>query len=101
MSEIYLPFLPMFKPKILGHVKTMTCRTRRYGRPGDIFQAFGERFVLTHVFQVILAHVVADAYIQEGCESPEELIAVFDGLYRTTGYQPDRVMWAHCWKEAP
>lgn len=99
MSDIYLPFLPEFEPKILSGIKTMTCRSKRMGRPGDTFIAFGARYELTHVFRVVLAYIVSDAYIQEGCDSPNDLIAVWQKIHPKSGYEPDRIVWAHCWKE--
>jgi hypothetical protein len=101
MSEITLPFLPEFAPKIRARVKTMTCRSRKMGEVGDTFEAFGMHCELTHVFRVVLAYVVSDAYIQEGCDSPSALIAIWQKIHRKVGYEPDRIVWAHCWKEVP
>ena len=98
MSQITIPFRPEFGPKILGHIKTMTCRSKRYGHPYDWFSAFGAEFELTHVFRVPLEYVVENAYTQEGCESPGELIAIWKTIHPSKGYDPQQIVWAHCWK---
>lgn len=98
MSDIYLPFLPRFEPAILSHVKTMTCRSKRMGQPGDTFTAFGQQFTLTQVFRTVLRYVAEDAYTEEGCESPGELMAVWASIHPRRGYEPERIVWAHCWK---
>lgn len=99
MSNIHIPFLPRFEQAIVSHVKTMTCRSKRMGRPGDTFEAFGQRCVLTQVFRTVLGYVVEDAYIQEGCKSPGELIDVWKAIHPRRGYESDRIVWAHCWRE--
>ena len=98
MSTITIPFLPEFHDKILTHIKTMTCRSKRMGQVGDIFKVGEAWYELTHVFRVVLAYVVSDAYIQEGCESPGELIRIWGKIHPKAGYEPDRIVWAHCWK---
>jgi len=101
MSEITIPFRPEFYEKILEGTKTMTCRSERMGEAGDLFKVCGQRFVLTQVFRAILQYVVTDAYIQEGCESPGDLIRVWEKIHPIKGYEPNTIVWAHCWREAP
>jgi hypothetical protein len=99
MSEITLPFLPEFAPSIQARIKMMTCRSKKMGEVGDRFWAFGTHCELTHVFRVVLKYIVVDAYVQEGCVSPDELIAVWERIHPRKGYVPDAIVWAHCWKE--
>ena len=101
MSQVTIPFRPAFAPKILAGIKTMTCRSTRYGNPYDYFTAFGAEFELTHVFRVRLGYVVSDAFRQEGCDSPQELIEVWEAIHPTNGYDPEHIVWAHCWKGKP
>jgi hypothetical protein len=98
MREIMIPFLPGFAPKIQAHIKTMTCRTKKFGEPGDTFWAFGVHCELTHVFRVRLGYVVSNAYIQEGCDSPGQLIDVWKRIHPVSGYESEKIVWAHCWK---
>jgi len=100
MSEVNIPFRPEFHEKILLGTKTMTCRSKRMGEVGDLFKVGGQRFVLTQVFRTILSYVVRDAYEQEGCDSPGELIAIWEKIHPAKGYEPDSTVWAHCWMEA-
>ena len=99
MSTIMIPFLPEFHERILANIKTMTCRSKRMGQVGDIFKVGEDWYELTHVFRVVLAYVVSDAYVQEGCESPGDLIRIWEKIHPKSGYEPDRIVWAHCWKE--
>jgi hypothetical protein len=99
MNDITIPFLPEFGPKIQARIKTMTCRSKKMGEVGDRFWAFGTHCELTHVFRVVLAYVVSDAYTQEGCDSPGDLMRVWARIHPKSGYEPERIVWAHCWKE--
>ncbi|MDO8357248.1 MAG: hypothetical protein Q7U76_12730 [Nitrospirota bacterium] len=74
----------------------MTCRSKRMGKHGDTFLAFGENFLLTHVFRCRLGYVVSDAFMQEGCANPQELIEIWNGIHPTVGYDPEVIVWAHC-----
>ncbi len=98
MSTIMIPFLPEFHERILAHSKTMTCRSTRMGHVGDRFMVGSHQYELTYVFRVVLAYVVSDAYVQEGCESSGELIRIWEKIHPKAGYEPDRIVWAHCWK---
>jgi hypothetical protein len=101
MSIVSIPFLSEFKPKILSGQKTMTCRTNKKGNPGDAFMAFGKSYTLSHVFRASMMYVVTDAYEQEGCDSPQELIEIWKRIHPVHGYDPDEIVWAHCWMETP
>lgn len=46
MTEIKIPFLPRFREPMLNRTKWMTSRTKRYGKQGDFFYAFGVKFQL-------------------------------------------------------
>ena len=101
MSEITIPFRPEFHEKIARGTKTMTCRSKPMGKVGDLFMVEGQRFVLTQVFRTTLKYVVTDAYTQEGCDSPDALIAIWNTIHPRALYQPESIVWAHCWREEP
>jgi len=67
---IEIPFLQTFRGPMLAGAKTMTTRFRRYGRPGDFFDAFGSIFVLTDVRRETLGAVADNYYMPEGFSSP-------------------------------
>lgn len=98
-KEVRIPFRPGFKESMLTGVKVMTCRPKRMGNPGDTFEAFGARFVLTHVMRMRLGYVIADCFVQEGCVSVQDLINVWNNIHPGTGVgNGDQVVWAHCFR---
>lgn len=73
----------------------MTCRTRRYGEPGDWFYVGGRRFVLDHVEELSLHDVARYHYQEEGCTTPSEFIAVWNEIHPKRGYRGDDIVNAH------
>lgn len=96
---IDLPFRPQFKEPMLADIKLMTCRTRKKGKPGDRFKAFGALFELTHVFRIPLKYVATDCFVQEGVKSYQEFIEVWNGIHPSAGFQPEQIVWAHCFQQ--
>ncbi len=96
---IKLPFRPRFKDPMLREIKRMTCRTEKKGKPGDTFEVFGKRFVLTHVMRMRLGFVATDCFIQEGCTSDQDFIEVWTGIHPKAGFDPEQIVWAHCFRE--
>ena len=94
--RVSIPFRPFFRASMLAGIKVMTCRTKPYGTPGDTFKAFGATFRLTHVMRMTLAFVVLDCFEQEGCRASQELIDIWKSIHPTKGYDPDQIVWAHC-----
>jgi len=91
-----IPFLPEFEEKVRLGLKTMTARTKPYGKRGDLFQ--GPRCVLRLTEdprRVYLATVKWQHYRQEGCGSPEEFEAVWKGIHPRKGYDGDQLVWLH------
>ena len=98
MSAINIPFRPFFSRPMREGTKVMTCRSKRMGEPGDTFVAFSETFTLTHVFRCRLKDVVSDAFEQEGCKSCQELIEIWKSIHPSVGYDPEAIVWAHCFR---
>lgn len=98
MSKITIPFLPEWKDKMLAGIKTHTCRSEAYGQPGDRFQIFGATFELIAVWQTTLADVAMHYYKQEGCDSPEDYIAVWNKIHKRRGYVATDIKWLHKFK---
>ena len=94
--RIKIPFRPRFKDPMLAETKVMTCRTKKYGEPGDSFEVFGARFTLTHVMRMPLGYVMSDCFIQEGCATQQELMEVWDQIHQKKGVVPEQIVWAHC-----
>lgn len=93
--EIDIPFLPIWKPLMLSGVKTHTCRSKKYGAPGDRFRKFGATFELVSVDKVPLA-IVRDVYWKkEGCTSPEHFTRVWEEIHPGRGLVPSDRRWLH------
>lgn len=99
MTVLEIPFRPEFREPMLSGQKVMTCRNRRYGQAGDVFDAFGQRFVLTHVMRIPLRYVFADCYLQEGCRSKQDLIAVWKKIHPYMTVDHEAIVWAHCFRK--
>ena len=73
-KKILLPFSPEFEERMLSGEKTCTTRSKRYGRSGDWFPAFGKYFVLTEVYSIPLQRAVLFCYKEEGFANSQEFI---------------------------
>ena len=99
MAEICIPFLAEFKERMLSGQKTFTSRTKRYGREGDIFKAFGHLFALTAVYKGSLRFVANKRYLDEGFPNTEAFIEVWKRLHPRKGYDPNQTVWIHRFKK--
>lgn len=96
--EIKLPFRPYFSKPMRDGQKVMTCRPKPMGTPGDTFHAFGCIFTLTHVMRMRLGYVGSDCFEQEGCKSVQEFVDIWKSIHPTKGFDPEEIVWAHCFK---
>jgi hypothetical protein len=87
--------MPEWKEKMLTGVKTHTCRSQRYGEPGDQFEVFGATFELVRVWIATLDTVAMRYFDVEGCASPDEFIEVWDKIHPRRRFNPDDVRWLH------
>ena len=80
---------------MLAGRKVCTSRSRRSGRPGDIFEAFGAHFELRAIERLPLGHVKERLYLQEGCESPEEFQRAWSELHPRKGFVTELPVYVH------
>ena len=92
---INLPFLPEFQPRLLDGKKTCTSRNKKYGNPGDRFQAFGEWFEFTGVKSKKLRDVEFFYYAEEGFNAPLEFRDCWCRIHPRAGWTPDKKVWMH------
>jgi hypothetical protein len=90
-----LPFQPRWREAMLSGRKVCTSRSRRFGRPGDTFQAFGTGFELRAIERLPLLHVKDHLYLQEGCESPDEFQRAWNELHPRRGFVPEQPVYVH------
>ena len=96
-KEVKIPFQPEFKEPMLSSSKTMTTKTKKYGRPGDWFRAFGAIFELVEVYQTRLNLVAYTCYAEEGFSSSQEFRACWNKLHPNITFEekPDRPVYLH------
>ena len=94
MVSVELPFKPEFQRVMLSGRKTMTSRTKRYGKRGDTFQAFGTTFKILDVSELQLDEVEKH-YYEEGCCSEECFRETWEKLHPRRGFDPEQWVYTH------
>lgn len=96
-KKVFIPFQPKFEKSMLSGNKTATTRTTRFGYPGDWFEAFGRVFTLTEVYPTFLDVAISRHYLEEGFNSPQEFIDLWDRLHHGVPYlkRPGRSVYFH------
>ena len=92
---VKIPFQERWRDAMLENRKVCTGRSRRYGKPGDIFQAFGVDFELLTIARMPLKDVSADLFKQEGCGSPGEFERIWAELHPRKGFVPGQIVYIH------
>lgn len=95
MKRIDIPFLPRFEKPMFAGTKTATSRSKRYGYPGDWFEAFGRTFILTEVIKTKLYRIAHEFYAEEGFTSPKGFIDVWEHLHPRLRYNPSTYVYLH------
>lgn len=90
-----IPFKEMWRDKMLNGQKVCTSRTKVYGIPGQQFEVFGHRFMLTKVESVHLENVCAVLYKQEGCKDAQEFYDIWAKLHPRKGFVHNQIVYVH------
>jgi hypothetical protein len=93
--KIKIPFNAWSQERMRSGKKTMTSRTKKYGKPGDTFEAGGQRYRLTELYRFPLNQVAMTCFKDEGCESPREFQKVWESIHPRKGWVPEQVVWVH------
>lgn len=100
MSELFrVPMNDWSVERLEQGRKTATTRTERYGEPGDRFEAAEQTYELTHVVEVPLAVVAEYFYSEEGAESPDEFVEVWNDIHYRRGFEAEWPVWLHLFRE--
>lgn len=92
-------FRDEFHDKIRSGVKTMTCRTSQLGKIGDrLVTPRGLVIELLDVKQRYLGDVAHQFYKQEGLDSPDDFIRVWNELHYGLKYNAEREAWLHTFR---
>lgn len=94
MVKVKIPFQERFKQPMLNGTKTWTSRTKRYGAPGDTFEAFGCEFEILKVERLILQDII-EHWKEEGCNSREDFLQVLKKLHPKRRFDPSERWYVH------
>lgn len=95
MAEVKIPFLPEFKDQLLNGEKTATTRTRKYGDSEDVFTIFGAKFRIIKTIKLPLSAIAYAFHKEEGFETKEGFIDIWNRIHPRRGYRPDDVRFIH------
>lgn len=98
-KKVHIPFLAIFKEPMLAGTKTCTARTRKYGQPGDTFEAWGATFEIREIVHLLLATVRDKFHLQEGFSSPGEFVAIWWKLHPIKGFDPEAAVYVHSFRK--
>jgi hypothetical protein len=93
--NINLPFLPEFREAMLSGRKVCTSRTRKFGKAGDRFKAFGEEFEINRIDRWALSAVAKHLFRQEGFDYSILFIGCWVKLHPRKKYDEDKMVWVH------
>lgn len=97
----FIPFKPRFVEAILAGRKRMTCRSKPYGRVGDVLDSEAGALRIVALYQAKLSRVRDDFWAIEGCSSPVDFEAVWASIHPLTGWTPEKVVWVHEFEPLP
>lgn len=91
----FLPFMIRFHAAIREGTKTHTFRPRRYGQPGDRLKTPCGVIKLIAVTRTTAAFVRDNHWADEGVDSPEEFVHVWNILHPRKGFDPATKGYLH------
>lgn len=97
--KVEMPFLEEFRDPMLKGVKRCTARTKRYGEPGDYFEAFGKNFIFLLVTDMDLDLVAKHLWEEEGCSSEEDFKTVWRRIHPRKGFDPNWKVILHYFRK--
>lgn len=97
-ARIEVRFLDQFEPDLLLGRKWATTRTKRLGKVGDQFVAFGQRFELTIVQDLALLDVATSHHHAEGFDSPDGFKYIWKTIHQRVGYNDTQRVYYHEFK---
>jgi hypothetical protein len=92
-------FLPEFKEPMLAGRKTATSRTKRLGRVGQKFKAFGAVFEFTAIQRMPLRWVRDIYWADEGVASPAAFVEVYGRIHPRRGFIETDKVWIHFFRK--
>lgn len=96
-----VPFLPEFEERLLNGRKWATSRTKPIGKEGDLFQAFGQRFIITSIKRWSLEEIARYAYFAEGFTSASAFRNIWKTIHHRRGWSGSQMVYYHEFQRLP
>ena len=93
--KVEIPFEERWRTGMLSGKKIYTTRTKKYGKPGDTFEAFGALFELKSILRPYLGSVAKAYFKGEGCGKPIEFVEIWRQLHPRKGFDPLQIVYLH------
>ncbi len=92
--KVYIPFLKRFETPMLNDTKTMTSRTKKYGKIGDTFDIFGATFEITEIGRLQLGDILS-FWKEEGMTSIEDFEHTWKQIHPYKPYRLSEMFYCH------
>lgn len=103
MTLIKIPFNEWSKARLRANHKSATSRNKKYGNVGDIFVVdcgYSDKlYELTYIEKVTLAFVRDKFYWEEGCESEDLFVQIWNDIHPKKKFDDEQKVWLHLFKE--
>ncbi len=93
--KITIPFQDHFASRMMSGSKTATTRTKKYGKVGDTFEAFGMKFELLAITRLPLFEVANLHYESEGFTSRLAFAHEWTTLHTRAGFRAKQIVHLH------
>ncbi len=94
--RVKIPFDKRFIIELAAQRKTMTTRSKRYGKIGDTFWIKHIRFQILAVVRLELIHIMSTFYREEGFRTPGEFKKFWLTIHRK--WQPEKKYYLHIFR---
>lgn len=98
MSEVRIPFRPIWEDYLKKGSKTATSRTIAYGKAGDTFKVAGETYVITGVYRKTLHDIANNHFKDEGCINALHFSKLWRALHPIKKWTSESVVYYHTFK---
>lgn len=92
---VEIPFQDSMKKAVWAGKKTCTSRNKRYGNVGDRFRLGLQEYALTGIMKRSLDYVCTKLYKEEGFESEQAFIDLWNVLHPSKLYDPNQLVYVH------
>jgi sRNA-binding carbon storage regulator CsrA len=94
-KQIFIPFHKQMRKAVFDGIKSMTSRSKCYGRPGDTFPVDDREYILEWVLPFRQGFIARFLYRQEGFNSPEEFMAFLPVIHHGHPFDPHKIVFLH------